>query len=95
MVKRIDDRGQAYHEPPYTCEEQQELYRRTSGAKSLALAHAGPRSPQSPAFLLAERSFDGPEPPSLPNPAATINHDPAKLSGEGERRRSSIGGNDA
>jgi hypothetical protein len=81
MVKRIDDKGQAYHEPPYTWEEQQELYRRMSGEKSLTLVHAGPRGPQPPAPPLAEQSPDGPEPPSLANPAGTVSHDPAIRSG--------------
>ncbi|GEO19304.1 hypothetical protein [Microvirga aerophila] len=47
MVKRIDDRGQAYHEPPYTWEEEMELYRQMSPKARLTWMHAGPRGPQN------------------------------------------------
>ncbi len=30
MVKRIDDKGGIYHEPPYTWEEEQALWRQIS-----------------------------------------------------------------
>jgi hypothetical protein len=31
MVRKIDGKGGVYHEPPYTWEEEQELYRRMGG----------------------------------------------------------------
>jgi hypothetical protein len=63
MVRRIDDKGGVYHEPPYTWDEEQELYRRMSGTKSLTRIHAGPRGPRPPS-LPAEQSGPAPEPNS-------------------------------
>jgi hypothetical protein len=37
MVFRGDEKGGGWHEPPYTWEEEMELYRRMGGAKSLTI----------------------------------------------------------
>jgi hypothetical protein len=44
MVRRMDDKGGFYHEPPYTEEEELELYRMMSPQPGAKILH-GPASP--------------------------------------------------
>ena len=49
MVKKINDKGGVYHEPPYTWEEEMDFYQRVGGATSLTIYHSTPpAAPQSP-----------------------------------------------
>ncbi len=52
MVRKISDQGGVYHEPPYTEEEELELYRQMGGVRAFtrrAPAAANPApSPQDP-----------------------------------------------
>ena len=50
MVKKYDNWGNAYHEPPYTRAEQDEFYRRTGGVVSFTRPSSAqkPEQPESP-----------------------------------------------
>lgn len=71
MVKRIDDKGGIYHEPPYTWEEEQELYRIMSPQPGAQYIHAGPRGlpPQTlpPPPEVESRDRPGPASPGQPS----------------------------
>lgn len=48
MVRRVDKKtGAAYHEPPYTWEEEMDFYRRIGGGPK-AILHGAPRQQQAP-----------------------------------------------
>jgi hypothetical protein len=43
MVFRRDEKGGGWHEPPYTWEEEMDLYRRMSPKEGFTIYHGSPR----------------------------------------------------
>lgn len=46
MVRKLSPRGHYYHEPPYTEEEQRELYGQMSGVRAFTRPQAAESPPQ-------------------------------------------------
>lgn len=49
MIKRIDERGGVYHEPPYTPEEEADFYRRVADGPVTVVKPPAAAEPQDPA----------------------------------------------
>ena len=47
MVRIVTKSGRAYHQPPYTKEEERETYRRMAGGP-VTIRHSQPRVPDKP-----------------------------------------------
>jgi hypothetical protein len=60
MVRKINDLGQVYHEPPYSWEEEQAFYHAAGGATSLTIIYARFRAPRTepPARLTWKGSLE-------------------------------------